>query len=176
MSDKPKELSRWYNGFSPEDRDRLSRPQYSAFRSGKVQRPVACLACGLDDGRILTHLEDYTMPLDFLPLCYGCHKALHERFRFPAMFEAWTIMVANGWQPEPFDTLNWQRWMKVYGHANPAFWPGRNTATPGEIALFEMVPRLYVDFVPDNLAISRGAAHLPGQHVWTKRSALVDEA
>lgn len=51
-----------------------------AIKTGKIQRPEACMRCGIvpprtRDGRsgLHAHHEDYSKPLDVEFLCHGCH-------------------------------------------------------------------------------------------------------
>jgi hypothetical protein len=76
-------LSGWYNGFSPQERDRAARKQRLAFASGEVARRTICVACGREESEtsIVPHLEDYRRPLDFVALCARCHHWVHARQR-----------------------------------------------------------------------------------------------
>ncbi len=89
---------RWYNGFSPEDRTQLSRPQRHE-RYSRGNNPTACCMTGFsrpDDlkgnGYLFTHLEDYRKPLAWYPMSKRAHTLLHRRFKEP---EKWMRFVAK---------------------------------------------------------------------------------
>jgi len=50
----------------------------NAVRSGRVDKPCACSACGISGVRIHGHHEDYAKPLDVIWLCQTCHFGLHR--------------------------------------------------------------------------------------------------
>jgi ribosomal protein S27AE len=59
------------------DAIKAHRIVWVALKSGKIQRPDTCPACG-KKGWIAAHHEDYSKPLDIHWLCGPCHKAIHR--------------------------------------------------------------------------------------------------
>lgn len=49
-----------------------------ALRHGEMQRPSHCSACGLANGVIEAHHDDYTKPLAVRWLCKACHEVVHS--------------------------------------------------------------------------------------------------
>ena len=87
---------RWYNGFSPEDRALLSKPQ-RAERYSRGNNPTVCCMTGFTrpdalkgTGYMFTHLEDYRQPLNWYPMSKRAHTLLHRRFLEP---EKWMRLV-----------------------------------------------------------------------------------
>lgn len=63
---------------------RAHRLLNNALRSGGVQKPAACEACGVeveDSRRLHAHHEDYDKPLEVEWLCSACHGLRHTRHK-----------------------------------------------------------------------------------------------
>lgn len=83
-----------YNGFDYKWRDYIWQVQ-KWLRTNKLVpewEGMACDMCGLRSDNCMPHLEDYTKPAEFNPLCIECHMTLHGRFRMP---EKWFQLVRN---------------------------------------------------------------------------------
>lgn len=61
---------------NPERRRAHSAVAY-AVRTGKLERPATCSACG-GGGRIHAHHDDYSKPLDVRWMCAACHAQHHS--------------------------------------------------------------------------------------------------
>ena len=48
-------------------------------RKGDITRVEKCSFCGMDNGRIVAHHVDYSLPLEITWLCCSCHKQIHAR-------------------------------------------------------------------------------------------------
>lgn len=48
-----------------------------AIKKGTLIRPKVCSSCGKHTTSIELHHEDYSRPLEVVPLCILCHKRLH---------------------------------------------------------------------------------------------------
>ena len=89
---------RSYNGFSPDVRNAAQAWLTREWRSGRLQRPAKCCACGQEHGIIDAHAEDYSEPFaagktDGYHLCYRCHMLVHCRFGKGS--GPWNIYRAN---------------------------------------------------------------------------------
>ena len=84
-----------YNGFSGELRERVWQLQVWAYKAGTLARPKACALCA-SGSRVVFHSENYADPWTSIPLCQGCHMAVHGRFRYPA---AWARFQARHHRP-----------------------------------------------------------------------------
>lgn len=51
---------------------------FTAIRTGKLERPTTCQACG-GLGAVEAHHDDYSKPLEVEWLCVPCHKQTHVR-------------------------------------------------------------------------------------------------
>ncbi|KWW97368.1 hypothetical protein LI90_4340 (plasmid) [Carbonactinospora thermoautotrophica] len=91
----------WYNGHSPEKRERVARWLEEQWTAGTLPRPSRCIVCDQTEGAIHGHLEDYDQPTSYVDLCITCHLVLHARFRRPAAFIEYRDRVARGWQAPP---------------------------------------------------------------------------
>ncbi|MDA9009412.1 hypothetical protein N9K16_05580 [Alphaproteobacteria bacterium] len=121
---------RWYNGFSPEDRALLSKPQ-RIERYVNGNNPLVCCMTGFsrpDDpkgnGYMVTHLEDYTKPLDWYPMSKRAHHLLHRRFVDP---DPWLRFVDKHYREGAWFTLltmevecMYQRLETIYSEGLPA--------------------------------------------------------
>ena len=88
----------WYNGYSPQERERAGRAIARARARGELQPGSACMLCGDPSATLDLHSEDYSEPYRFMPpaaywVCLACHRShLHKRFEKP---EAWTAFLAH---------------------------------------------------------------------------------
>lgn len=89
--------SSWYNGFSPQQRDRVQAYLNRQWTTGALPRPALCIACLQDEGAIHGHLENYDLPDTFVALCITCHLVLHGRFRHAEAWQGYCDHVAAGW-------------------------------------------------------------------------------
>ena len=90
-----------YNGFSGDLRATAQRWLNAEIASGRLTRPKLCMACGQETPPVDMHAEDYSMPFaagktDEFHLCFACHMAVHCRFKNPAAWDAYRLMVAKG--------------------------------------------------------------------------------
>lgn len=90
-----------YNGFSPDQRNKAQGWLNAQWRAGTLPRPVKCMACGQEHGRIDAHAEDYSEPFaagktDQYHLCFRCHMMVHCRFRNPESWARYKSEVAKG--------------------------------------------------------------------------------
>lgn len=87
-----------YNGFSPQQREKASRIQREAIKSGRLKDPneCACSICGQDKGIRHYHNEDYSDEMileNCRVVCWRCHMMIHKRFRHPESFAKYMIDV-----------------------------------------------------------------------------------
>lgn len=73
-------MSRPYNGFTTAQRNRVQPIIDAAIARGEIVRSRTCAICGSVPRQIVTHLEDYSDPLSFIPVCRSCHSHIHLRF------------------------------------------------------------------------------------------------
>lgn len=113
----------WYNGFSPEQRDRSQHWLNAQFAAG-LPRPTRCQACGQEHGAIDYHTEDYSEPfgphIHGFSLCYRCHIILHCRRRNPAAWDRYREALRNGWRFPPM-WRNWsafQKWLSDFSRGD----------------------------------------------------------
>lgn len=94
-------VSKAYNGFPAQYRDKQGGKIYKAFKSGELTRPDTCIMCGLTakEATIHAHNEDYHNPDTFVGVCYYCHMAVHKRFSSLQKWYKWRELVCTGWQP-----------------------------------------------------------------------------
>lgn len=95
-------VTKSYNGFPPKYREKQGYAVYRMFKNGQLPRPSECVGCGAlaaDGAPIMAHNEDYHNPLNYVEICYGCHMAIHIRFRDTDTWVKWCDYTANGWQP-----------------------------------------------------------------------------
>ena len=94
-------VSKAYNGFSAQYRDKQGGQVYKAFKKGELKRPDTCTMCKLTEAQatIHAHNEDYHEPLTFVGLCYFCHMAVHKRFESTPRWYRWRDLICTGWQP-----------------------------------------------------------------------------
>lgn len=88
----------WYNGYSPQERAALGRAPWPA----EARKPP-CALCGDPTPKTMqTHAEDYAKPFRWeppaaYPVCAGCHRQLHARFRSPLRWQSFLQFVRRGW-------------------------------------------------------------------------------
>jgi hypothetical protein len=95
-------VSRAYNGFPPEYRNKRGRLVYKMFESGRLKRPQSCCMCqrtAQSGATIHAHTEDYHSQTAYVGLCVMCHFAVHRRFAHLTDWHHWRNAVASGWQP-----------------------------------------------------------------------------
>lgn len=95
-------VTKSYNGFPPKYREKQGYAVYKMFKTGELERPNECVGCGALASKgapIMAHNEDYHRPLNFVGVCFGCHMAIHIRFKDIATWNKWCDLTANGWQP-----------------------------------------------------------------------------
>lgn len=80
-----------YNGASGEQRVRGWQYSRAARWMKLIPQPTMCSICG-KTGRLQYHNENYFRPLQVKPVCHGCHRTLHRRFKQPA---PWLILVSR---------------------------------------------------------------------------------
>lgn len=96
-----------YNGFSPNQRNKAQAWLNTQWRSGALQRPQQCCACGQAHGILDAHAEDYSEPFaagktDEFHLCFRCHMMVHCRYRNWAAWERYKQAIASGVRFKPF--------------------------------------------------------------------------
>ena len=95
-----------YNGFTPAQRMKAYKWLMNEYSLGNRVKPCKCDSCGLTEGIIEPHSENYGEPygnhIGQYGFCYRCHMALHCRFRNPKAFQRYAQEVANGKQYAPF--------------------------------------------------------------------------
>jgi hypothetical protein len=82
-----------YNGFPPEIRLLADRKIKVAQELGLIPPATKCSVCGVEQGRIDYHAEDYSRPLRVAPICMKCHMALHNRSRSSGYAKSWQRLV-----------------------------------------------------------------------------------
>jgi hypothetical protein len=156
----------YYNGFSKAERKRLGNFQSRSMRSGALTRPTRCYVCG-QSGTVLAHLEDYRVWGDYFPMCLSCHKALHERYRTPGLFEQWIDMLNAGKRPVRFDNYDFFRWNRLYlfSYRDGRKWPSEPMDCEPDLSLFHAVSMKYDATVPEQFDRVAGAPLFSGQHL-----------
>jgi hypothetical protein len=100
-----------YNGFTPNQRMKAYKWLMEQYASNKRTKPTKCDSCGLTEGIIEPHSENYSEPygnhIGQYGFCYRCHMMLHCRYRSPKNFEMYCELVSGGAQFQPFFTKNW---------------------------------------------------------------------
>ncbi len=51
----------------------------NAIRRGKMSRGIKCECCGIEEGKMEAHHEDYDKPYEVNWLCFICHKKKHGK-------------------------------------------------------------------------------------------------
>ncbi|MBH0778807.1 hypothetical protein [Nocardia bovistercoris] len=114
-----------YNGFSGEYRNQVQARLEDKWSSGEWPRPAECTVCGQAEGAIHGHLEDYSRPETYVPLCITCHLILHMRYREPSMWEAYTRWIRDGYRPDPQTQKAGFMAVKTrFSGCSPSVWPG----------------------------------------------------
>jgi len=95
-----------YNGFTPNQRMKAYKWLMNEYATGKRIKSTKCDSCGLTQGIIEPHSENYGEPygnhIGQYSFCYRCHMMLHCRFKNPKAFAQYTQEIANGKQYAPF--------------------------------------------------------------------------
>lgn len=78
--------------FTAAAKDRARTTLIKAVKSGKVQRPTCCSACG-SGYRVQGHHPDYSKPLQVVWLCSDCHLLLHHPTAFRQLAQEARRMV-----------------------------------------------------------------------------------
>ncbi len=115
-----------YNGFDGAYRQRVQDELNAMWASGLWEPPSECVVCAQADGAIHGHLEDYSRPETYVPLCITCHLILHMRFRQPDLWEQYTAWIRAGHRPDPQTQRGGFYAIKkgyLVGHSDR--WPGR---------------------------------------------------
>ena len=77
-------LTKWYNGFSPQERVRGWQVSHWMLATGQLINPTQnachCSICGLPKN-VSYHNENYYTPWTAKLVCKSCHFLLHTRFR-----------------------------------------------------------------------------------------------
>ena len=93
----------YYNGYSPEERERKLRASHRlwpAWRGHPCSRPP-CHLCGDPQAIVQPHSEDYSEPYEWEPpftyaLCRPCHSRIHKRFSDPPSWLAYKLHLRRG--------------------------------------------------------------------------------
>lgn len=80
-------LTRWYNGFSPQERIRGWQVSYWLQDVGYLPKPSCCEICGRDTN-VSYHNENYYTPWQPYSVCKACHYIIHNRHRLPEKLPA----------------------------------------------------------------------------------------
>jgi hypothetical protein len=92
----------FYNGYSPQERNRKLRALHKAFP--KRSHPYykgPCHMCSDPESPVAPHGEDYSEPYCWdrpavYALCATCHGRLHKRFKSPFSWEAYKRHLRRG--------------------------------------------------------------------------------
>ncbi len=90
-----------YNGFSGRQRQRAQDWLNREWKSGRLEEPTRCVACGQTEGGIQAHAEDYSEPFragvtDEFHLCKACHHMVHFRSRNPKAWSEYRAKIEAG--------------------------------------------------------------------------------
>ena len=146
-----------YNGFTGAQRDRAQRWLNVQWASGKLQRPMRCVACGQTEGVIDAHAEDYSEPFaagktDGFHLCFVCHMMVHCRHRNQSAWREYRQFVESGGQAKPFRGRDWPGFQKVFLGPTIAMDAFRPVMPPTRKALLE------IELSQDKIAQRLGSA------------------
>lgn len=93
----------YYNGYSPEERDRKLRASHRLWpaRCGHPCSQPPCHLCGDPQAVVRPHSEDYSEPYHWEPpftyaLCRPCHSRIHKRFSDPTSWLAYKLHLRRG--------------------------------------------------------------------------------
>jgi hypothetical protein len=153
----------FYNGFDWDYRKKSIPVQKAALSAGIIPPPSRCITCHQTNGYLVMHCEDYDAPLNYIPLCYPCHKALHDRFKRPKQWGKYYEAVKKGFRPIVFKSYDWRLYHRAYLDQPVGNWPGSWTDEPGDMIFFDALSMEELSYVPEHLRVSKGAPHLPGQ-------------
>lgn len=153
----------WYNGFNLQVRLAVGKRQNAAFKSGSLKRPSACMVCGLGDGIVMAHLEDYADWRRYFPMCFVCHSTLHGRYKRPTVFTRYMSWLQEGNRPIPYRVHDWRAYQAAYCWEG-ATWPSSGKCVGPNLSLLSVLPMEYTHHVPEHLKCSSGTPLLEGQH------------
>jgi hypothetical protein len=112
-----------YNGFTPSQRMKAYKWLMNEYALSTRTKPVKCDSCGLTEGIIEPHSENYGEPfgnhIGQYSFCYRCHMMLHCRFRNKSAFIRYSTEVATGIQYEPFYVRNFHAFIKHLNGEQP---------------------------------------------------------
>lgn len=96
-----------YNGFSPTERMRSWEIQKRLLQNKEISwQDKSCEICGGSGGLMMPHLEDYSNPKNFYPLCVECHMKLHNRFSRPLIWIKLLCDVKTGYIPVQWESVS----------------------------------------------------------------------
>ena len=91
-----------YKGWTPKQRLESLKKTKEAIKNGEIPKPHKCNRCGLEEGIIHYHNEDYSHPTKYLEqLCWTCHMMHHSKRRAPISNVLYFENVKKGMKPEP---------------------------------------------------------------------------
>ena len=97
----------WYNGFSPQQRERGDKWIKEAIDYGELKplKQVPCSICGQDKGIRHYHCEDYssyeTVVGGAIPVCWMCHMMIHRKPKHPKSAERYFERIKAGERFDP---------------------------------------------------------------------------
>ena len=107
-----------YNGFTPSQRMKAYKWLMEEYASGNRIKPTQCDSCGLTEGIIEPHSENYGEPfgdhIGEYGFCYRCHMAVHCRFRKPEAWIKYQEEVYAGTVFQPFHTRDFFTFAKQH--------------------------------------------------------------
>ena len=92
----------WYNGYSPQERNRKLRALHKAFPNySHAYYSGSCHMCGDPNSPVAPHSEDYSEPFLWdqpaeYAVCNTCHGRIHKRFASPFNWEAYKRHLRRG--------------------------------------------------------------------------------
>jgi hypothetical protein len=96
-------VNSWYNGYSPQERDKKYKIMQLLIKSGDLAKPSGpCDLCNDPDADVEYHDEDYAEPYIWtkpalLTLCRHCHRyKLHKRFKNTNLWFSFVAHIRRG--------------------------------------------------------------------------------
>lgn len=154
-----------YNGFHVKYRMSQSARVNSAIKRGLVERPEKCLTCCQTEGIIMGHQEDYDFPYAYFPVCYVCHRMIHQRFKRPELYLRYRAALRLGYRSEPFTFYGWRLWNSRFKNEDWETWTGSWGNELGDQTLLRMLPMQDFQTIPDGLRCSQGDGLIVSQYV-----------